>query len=250
MKAIILSAGQGSRLLPLTQARPKCLVEVGGESVLARQINALAASGVTEIVVVAGFFARLVEEEVDRLRRPGLIIRAIHNPFFKVADNLASCWLVRDEMQGDFLLLNGDTLFEPAICQRLLADARWPITLTVDRKPAYDADDMKVALDGDRVVAVNKTMPMSEVDAESIGLSIWRGEGPALLRAALEAAMRHQEAVGWWYLKVVEQIARETGMVGSVSIQGLRWAELDFLPDLDRAEALFADTIMDVQQVA
>jgi L-glutamine-phosphate cytidylyltransferase len=250
MKAIILSAGQGSRLLPLTEARPKCLVEVNGQSVLARQVNALATCGITEIVVVVGFFARLVEEEIARLQRPGLVIRSLHNPFFKVADNLASCWLVREEMKQDFLLLNGDTLFEPAICRRLLAQAALPVTLTIDHKSGYDADDMKVALDGDRVIAVNKTMPMAQVDGESIGLSLWRGDGPALFVAALEYAMQHQESVGWWYLRVVEQIARETGSVGTVSIQGLRWSELDFLPDLDRAESLFAQDELTIQQVA
>src|SRR5262245_50784970 len=102
MKAVILSAGQGSRLLPLTADRPKCLLPLGTSTLLEWQIETLSRCGVDDVVVVVGFRAPLVEAALAKLARPGLSIRTVFNPFFNVADNLGSCWMARHEMTGDF----------------------------------------------------------------------------------------------------------------------------------------------------
>src|SRR5215470_16263724 len=190
MKAVILSAGQGSRLLPLTAERPKCLLPLGPKSLIEWQIDILSRSGVDEIVVVVGFRAALVESVLAGLARPGLRIRTLFNPFYNVADNLGSCWLARHEMAGDFLLLNGDTLFEPAILDRLLRSPPAPITVTIDRKTDYDADDMKVHIEGTRLLDIGKTLPRADTDGESIGLLLFRGAGPSLFVEATERALR------------------------------------------------------------
>src|SRR3546814_7723278 len=85
--------------------------------------------------------------------------------------------MARAEMEGGFLLLNGDTLFEPEIARRLIAAPPAPVTLTIDRKPAYDSDDMKVVVDGDRLREVGKTLPPERVNGESIGFSRFDAEG-------------------------------------------------------------------------
>lgn len=239
MKAIILSAGQGSRLLPLTQDRPKCLLPLGSRSVLEWQIGELARCGVDEVVVVVGFKAQAVEEVLARMERPGLAIRTVFNPFYHLADNLASCWMARHEMDGDFLLVNGDTVFQAPILERLLAAPEAPVTLTIDRKTSYDADDMKVQVDGQRLLAVGKTLPLDTVDGESIGMSRFRGEGPRHFTDALEAAMRTPEGLKWWYLRVIGLLAAQS-LVQVCSIEGLTWGEVDYLPDLARAQSLVA----------
>ncbi|MBT3594137.1 MAG: NTP transferase domain-containing protein, partial [Hellea sp.] len=91
MQAIILSAGRGSRLLPLTTDLPKCLLPVGLSSVLALQIDTLFKRGIEQITIVTGFNAHLVEEEVSSLGY-GEKVSTLYNPFYQVADNLASCW--------------------------------------------------------------------------------------------------------------------------------------------------------------
>ena len=95
MKAIILSAGQGSRLLPLTEGRPKCLLPIGPRTLIEWQIWALTQGGVDEISVVVGYHAKDVQALLKKLEGPKLKIRTIYNPFFKLADNLASCWMAR-----------------------------------------------------------------------------------------------------------------------------------------------------------
>jgi choline kinase len=235
-KAIILSAGQGRRLSPLTDTRPKCLVELSGWSVLHWQLRHLRDAGLSEAVVVTGFGAQAVDAEIAGLDLAGMKVRTLFNPFYGLTDNLATCWLARQEMTQPFLLLNGDTLFEPAIARRLLAAPSAPITVTIDRKPTYDADDMKVLTDGDRLLAIGKTI--TAYDAESIGFLKFSAEGAAAFVAAVEAALRTPEGLKRWYLSVIDQLARDGGHVATASIQGLDWAEMDFPEDVPKNREL------------
>lgn len=231
--AIILAAGQGSRLLPLTEDQPKCLIPFAGKSLLAWQVGALAANGITDIAVVTGFRTEKVEAAIAEMA--GVDIRAIFNPFYHVADNLGSCWLARGEMEGDFIILNGDTLVSPEIVGRLIASARMPITVTVDVKDHYDADDMKVERDGDILRAIGKTLTVEQTNAESIGMLAFTGTGGARFRAEVDRMMRTAAGTKNWYLKAIDRIAPE-GVVGTVSIEGLSWAEVDYPADLEIAE--------------
>jgi choline kinase len=233
MKAIILSAGQGTRLLPLTARSPKCTVSLQGRALIEWQIDQLSACGVEDVVVVTGFGAAHVEE-VLRRRTDGARWTTVYNPFFEVADNLASCWMARHEMTDAFFLLNGDTVFEPAVVQRLLDSPANPVTLATDHKAHYDDDDMKVQLAGRRLLRVGKDLPSDLVDGESIGLMLFRGEGPGLFREALDQAIRNPGGLKQWYLSVIGQMA-QAGHVWTQSIEGLDWAEVDYPLDLARA---------------
>jgi choline kinase len=240
MKAVILSAGQGSRLLPLTADRPKCLLPIGAKTLLEWQIDILTRCGVDDVAVVVGFRAGLVDSVLAKLARPGLSIRSVFNPFFNVADNLGSCWMARHQMAGDFLLVNGDTLFETAVPKRLLGSTPGAITVTIDRKDAYDADDMKVHLDGSRLLEIGKTLPASRTNGESIGLLLFRKEGSKLFVEAADRAMHTSEGLKSFYLRVIDQLAK-SHRVETASIEGLAWGEVDFPADLQRAERLVAD---------
>ncbi|BBK41121.1 nucleotidyltransferase [Allostella vacuolata] len=238
MKAIILGAGQGRRLLPLTETRPKCLIELAQVPVLEWQLRGLAEAGVEEAVVVTGFGAEQIEALLAGLRLPGLAVRTLYNPFYAVADNLASCWIARPEMQDEFLILNGDTLFEPAVAARLLEPVSAPITVTIDRKPAYDADDMKVQLDGDRLLAIGKTLSAELVGGESIGFLRFTADGGRHFRGEVERLMRAPPGLKLWYLSVIDRLAGRGIPVGVRSIEGLDWGEIDFPVDVKRAERL------------
>lgn len=240
MKAIILSAGQGRRLLPLTASRPKCLIELGGRSLLEWQLLGLVQAGVREAVVVVGYGVAQVEAVIKRCAPSGLTVRTLFNPFYEVADNLASCWVARAELRGECLLINGDTLFEPAIARRLLEPVAKPITVTIDRKPFYDADDMKVECAGAQLRAIGKTLPASRINGESIGFLRFTTAGAARFVGELERIMRTPEGLRLWYLSVIDRIARDTGEVGVVSIEGMDWGEMDFPADVDRNQALVA----------
>ena len=241
-KAIILSAGQGRRLLSLTENTPKCLLPVSGKPIIEWQIDALLSAGVNEINVVTGFQSTMVETLLQHRYSQQYLERqvsTIFNPFFEVADNLASCWIARSAMDCDFLLLNGDTVLDESLLTHVLNSDPAPITLSVDHKPLYDADDMKVQLDERGWVKhVSKTLPADQIDAESIGLVFFRELGPQLFREAVEAALRRQAELKSWYLSIIDALAQKQ-MVKSCSISQHLWCEIDFAVDLARAEALF-----------
>jgi L-glutamine-phosphate cytidylyltransferase len=238
MKAIILSAGQGSRLGHLVDHRPKCLIEFNGRSLLDRQLDTLEAEGVHEAVVVTGFHDELIEQALAR-RTGGPKVRTIYNPFYKVADNTGSLYMARSELAGECLVWNGDTLVSQALMARVVGNDRSGICVTIDRKAdGYDDDDMKVVEEGGRLTAIGKRISAG-VNAESIGLLAFRAGGAERFREAIEAAMRTPEGTTIWYLRVINQIAQD-GEVWTLDIEGEEWGEVDFPPDVDAAQALTA----------
>lgn len=236
MKAVILSAGQGKRLLPLTQDQPKCAIPIHGRSILEWQINELLKFNVSPIHVVAGFGAATVEIIISKYDNRHAI-HALYNPFFALADNLISCWTARHEMMDDFILLNGDTLFETAVLERVLAAPPAPITLVTDQKSHYDADDMKVVVQGTQLMRIGKTLPLEQVNGESIGMIRFQDAGPQLFRSTIEDRVRQPESLKQWYLSLIDELAQQNH-VSTVSIKGCTWAEIDNPADLQHAETL------------
>ncbi|MEO7365363.1 MAG: phosphocholine cytidylyltransferase family protein [Sphingomicrobium sp.] len=238
MKAIILSAGQGSRLGHLVDDRPKCLVDFGGRTLLDRQLDTLGANGVNEAVVVTGFRDDQIEAAIAA-RTGGPKVRTIFNPFYKVADNTGSLFMAREELAGECLVWNGDTLVSDALMARVVGNAQPGICVTIDRKDGYDDDDMKVITDdAGRLRAIGKRIAEG-VNGESIGLLAFRDGGAERFRDAIEQAMRTAEGTTIWYLRVIHHLA-QTGQVATLDIQGEEWGEVDFPPDVDAARALVA----------
>ncbi len=233
MKVILLSAGQGRRLLPLTENLPKCALRLGDRTALEWQLEALTAAGASEVVVATGFQARVVENIVRRFRK--LPVRIAHNPFYAHCDNLGTCWILRYEMTDPFVLINGDTMFEPEVFRRLIGtgDAH-DITLVTNQKDDYDDDDMKVIVDSGTLRRVDKKLAIGEVDGESIGMILFRRAGVGLFRAQLEAMMLDESTLKRWYLSAVDLLARQ-GQVGTVDTAGHGWCEIDDAKDLEYA---------------
>jgi len=238
MKAIILSAGQGSRLGHLVDDRPKCLIDFNGRSLLDRQLDTLEANGVHEAVVVTGFHDELVSQAIAK-RSGGPNVRTVFNPFYKVADNTGSLYMAREELAGDCLVWNGDTLVSTALMAKVVANDRSGICVTIDRKQAYDEDDMKVVEEDGRLKAIGKRLDLARVNAESIGLLAFRAGGAEQFREAIEGAMRTPEGTTIWYLRVINHIAQSVD-VWTLDIDGEEWGEVDFPPDVDNARELTA----------
>jgi choline kinase len=238
MKAIILSAGQGSRLGHMVDDRPKCLIDFNGRSLLDRQLDTLEACGVHEAVVVTGFHDELVEQAIAA-RSTGPRVRTVFNPFYKVADNTGSLFMAREELSGDCLVWNGDTLVSRELMRRVVANGRGGICVTIDRKDSYDDDDMKVVEEGGRLKAIGKRLPAGTVNAESIGLLAFRAGGAEQFREAIDRAIRTPEGTTIWYLRVIHHIAQQAD-VWTLDIAGEEWGEVDFPADVEAARELTA----------
>jgi len=242
MHAIILSAGRGSRLLPLTADRPKCLLPIGSNTVLGLQLDTLLQGGVTDITIVTGFNEAMVNDEIER-RTSGQNIKALYNPFYQVADNLASCWMARGAMSSDFMIINGDTLFSPALLKTVLTAPAKNISVTIDKKDGgYDGDDMKVTLDGEQLLSIGKTLLAHETHGESIGMLRFMQDGPKIFTDELERLMRREEGTKNWYLSAIDGLAKSGQRIETTSIEGADWAELDTPEDYEICRTLFADS--------
>lgn len=235
---------------------------MGGKPILGWQLLGLSEAGIEEVTLVTGFRAETIEAALPGITPKGLTVRTVFNPFFGVAENIGSCFLVRDLLRaGDTVLLNGDTLFEPAVLRHLLSAPAAPITVTIDRKSHYDADDMKVSADGASLRAIGKTLTPDETNGESIGMLRFQGTGGALFADGLEAVLRQPEGLRRWYLSVIHAIAQmghqrshqgghQGGQVRVTSIQGLSWGEVDYPDDLAEAEALVRSWAMPAPALA
>lgn len=234
MKAVILSAGQGKRLLPLTADSPKCILPIMGQTLIEWQIDELAKCGIEKITVVLGYRADKVER-ILRSRYDDQRVRTLYNPAYAVSDNLVSCWTAHEEMDDDFILLNGDTLFEAAVLKQLLEAENRPVTVVVSQKSEYDADDMKVELDGCRLVKIGKDLIPDQVDGESIGMILFRDQGSKIFRDAIEKELQDPLSQRKWYLAVIDDMARRMP-VWTCLINGKQWCEIDYRADLKQAE--------------
>lgn len=244
MRAIILAAGQGLRLGPVTANSPKCLVDLGGTTILSHQLDNCERAGLDEAVVVTGAFATAVDEEIRRWQGEAsrrIRVRTLYNPFFDTANNMISLWAARAVMDTDFITINGDNVFDWRILARLAGHVGTPITVTIDAKDGYDEDDMKIVLRDGHIRAMNKRIPLAEANGESIGIMKFTGAGRQLLFDELEAMARLSSWASEWYVQAVERIAVRGEGVGTMVVDELTWAEVDYPEDLEIARARFAE---------
>jgi choline kinase len=236
LKAVILSAGQGRRLMPLTTNTPKCCLVLEGKTLLEHQVESLVANGVDDIVVVTGFGHQLVEDVVNRI--DDAHVRTLYNPFYALSDNLGTCWVARNEMKTPFLLVNGDTLFSVSTLAALLSRVRsYPITMATDSKDCYDDDDMKIYAHNGELKRVGKKLEMDIVNGESIGMMVFDQAGADAFVKKVETLMRATDGLVRWYLTAIDELATE-GLVGTSPINGLSWCEVDEPADLADAEKI------------
>ena len=228
MRAVILAAGRGQRLMPYTTSKPKCLVAVLGKPIVQWQIDLLFDHGIEQVTVVTGYGAEQVEEALHE--RYGETVNTVFNPFHRLCDNLISAWMARPVLQGGCLLLNGDTLMDDGAMDAVLSGREGPVVLAVHRKPVYDDDDMKVQLQGERLVHVGKRLS-DPIDAESIGCIRFDESGARWFCGILEDAVHDETALGQWYLSVIDRMAAQHP-VWVQDIGHNQWAEVDCPADL------------------
>lgn len=230
MQALILAAGLGNRLGTLTRNTPKSLLDLGnGYTVLETQLFALRKVGIKDVVIVTGYLSDQIEAKVKFLNNWNIVI--VYNPFYRITNNLVSFWLGLPYMRGDFVSINGDNVFSPLLLERLL-DSRGNIVMTIDRKDAYDADDMKVITHDSLVTTVGKHIPPQEANAESVGIIKYCGTGTSLIRQAISNMIKRDENMSAFYLSALQQIINEGFPVTYCEVEPDLWAEVDFHEDL------------------
>lgn len=226
--AIVLSAGQGSRLLPVTETIPKCLVEVGGQSLLSRQLAALAAAGIKRALVVTGYRHEQVEQALAGAQP--LEVEARFNPFWAVASSIGSVWTARYRLQRPFCLLNGDTLFDREIVAAALTAPGAGLGLVVEPIEAASYDDMLVSVEDGAIRRVSKTLGEEQATHRSLGL-VLAGEGHDDYARALDTLIAERNGAGAYHHDIVDRLARGRRVAAIERAEGF-WQEIDRPEDI------------------
>ena len=234
--ALLLAAGIGSRLRPLTENQPKCLTEVDGISILERLVYCLGQQGVERLVVVVGHLEHRIREFLGE-QRDGVSIEYVVNPQYRTTNNLYSLWLAREVIQEPFLLVESDVLFQPS----LLADLLQPDRIAVSSMRLW-MNGSTVTVDlfqSVRAFQLGEEHPTEElryktVNICSLSLKSWRR---IILELERQVAEGH---VNRFYESVFAEMVAD----GRLSFQAVffdpgSWYEIDTPQDLDQAELLF-----------
>jgi len=233
MKAVILAAGRGTRIRTATQGLPKCLLKVGGRTVLDRQIDWLFNEGVTEVAIVVGYRQDDIVSHLS-LHHPDKVghIRFIENANYEITNNMYSFWLARHWTAGErFICLNADVLCHPSILGLTMASEE-DIAVAVD--PEFREETTKVVIEGDRVVALAKTITREKCSGTFANIATFSSRGARALftRAELRFAEQDFSSV---YNDVLSLMADEGERIGVVNVEDLPWAEIDDPVDLEFA---------------
>ena len=229
MKAIILAAGHGSRLLPLTLTTPKCLVEVGGRAILDHQLDAVAAAGFDGAVIVGGYRIDQIGAHLNA-RDGGLPTELVFNPFWATANSIGSVWAARGYLEAPFALMNGDTVFEPTILRTALAEDAGGVSLLVEPLTDAGLDDMLVEADGDRVIAVGKHLVGHEATDRSLGLIV--SHGGTAYAEALRTVIGEENGIHAYHHAVVARVAQGPGVRAVRIPPNVLWQEIDRPEDI------------------
>lgn len=236
MQVIILAAGKGERLMPLTCNTPKSLLQIGnGVTILEQQLeNIKRAPQVTEVVLVLGYRAEQVEAKLRGYQTGLLNVRTVYNPFYAHSNNLISLWFALPYLTDEFVVLNGDNVFNSKILAGLLSrEVRGSIVMVIDHKDVYDDDDMKVKLDGNLILQVSKKIPVEKADGESVGMIRFAGAGARKLKQVLDSMVREESNKNVFWLSAVQHIIDEGFPVHYHVCDHNDWAEIDFHPDFE-----------------
>ncbi len=229
MKAIILAAGHGSRLLPLTLTTPKCLVEVGGRAILDHQLDAVSAAGFDGAVIVGGYRIDQIDAHLAG-RDGGLPTTLVFNPFWSIANSIGSVWAASAYLDTPFALMNGDTLFDAAILGGARARSAAGVTLVVEPLEEPGLDDMLVEADGERVIAVGKHLVGHQATDRSLGLIL--SAGGTAYAEALRAVIGEPDGLHAYHHAVVRRVAERSGVRALRIAPDLRWQEIDRPEDI------------------
>jgi L-glutamine-phosphate cytidylyltransferase len=234
MRAVILAAGQGTRIRSVHGERPKCLIEVDNATILDHQLDALYKTGITDVAIVVGYEkAQIMNHVMSRKLSATQRIHFIENPAFAITNNIYSLWLALEWLRGDhFIVLNADVIFDADILE-VATRAKAPISMIVD--PLWRDETMKVIIQGGRVMQMSKKISRDQFSGTYIGITLF--SKAIQLRFFDKISMLISAGrVNEFFNVAVQDLVEEGVHVGFTSTDGLVWAEIDDPTDLSFAQ--------------
>jgi choline kinase len=238
MKAIILAAGVGSRIRPLTDHTPKPLLKIGTKTILQRMIDAILAAKIKEIIVVTGYRSDQIKNYL-RQSYPGVPFHFINNEKYTETNTGYSLHLTKQIVgEDEFIKFDADVVFETAILKKLLKTKT--SALCIDKNIHLEAEEVKVITDKSmRVLEVGKKLNPQKANGESIGIEKIDSSAAKVLFAELEALMKNKANWQEYYDDTYTTLVQKRIPMQAVDITGLRWVEIDTIKDFEKANKLF-----------
>jgi choline kinase len=229
MRAILLAAGSGRRLQRLF---PKCLIDVGGMTLLSRALRALAAVKVSEVWVVVGYRHDLITAELNRCPSPVSVVCVRNDAFLR--GSVRSLWAAREALTSEALVMDADVLFPVPLLRRLVQSPHGNCVLG-DPRSSFSGEEMMLTIHGDRVWDITRGVrDPSQVLGEGVGFYKLDRLAAHFLRGLLEEWMArgrdHEE------YEEAFRILFKSCVFGYELVGDLPWTEIDFPEDINKAE--------------
>jgi len=233
-RAVILAAGNGTRMGRLTADRPKAMLDVDGVPLIDRHLDALAACGIHDVTIVVGYQQQRLRDHLgDR-------VRFVDNPRYRETNSLYSLWLGREQLLQGAVVMNSDLLVSRPLLARLVG-APVDDAVLVDSSSTLDEEEMKVKIWQGLAVDFSKELAPWDADAENVGILKFGARGGRRLVAHIDALVRAGD-VNAWAPKAFRAFAQQWPL-RAIETGGLSWTEIDFPGDLDRARQIVAPVL-------
>ncbi|MCQ2096156.1 MAG: phosphocholine cytidylyltransferase family protein [Bacteroidaceae bacterium] len=236
MQALILAAGMASRLRPLTDDRPKCLLEIGGRTLLERTIDAITGAGIDEITVVTGYLKDMIVSFLVG-RYPDLTFHFIHNANYSSTNNIYSLWLAREQVAGeDFLLMDSDIYCDPMLVKTIVGQPGSALALS---RHEVGEEEIKVIVDKDgNITEISKVCSVDDAIGESVGVERMTADYSAALFRELELMCEEEGLVNVFYERAFERLIPQGHTFKVVDTTDFFSMELDTVEDFLGASRL------------
>lgn len=240
MNAIVLAAGKGIRLLPFTEHRPKCLLEINNIPIIQRTLEQLGACGIERAVVVAGHYAELVESKVKELAAslPSLAVDVVVNPVYYKTGTIYSLWLAREWTAGGFLLVEGDVICDLELMRRLVEHPSDDV-LVVDSDSELGEEEMKVFCGPQGLERISKVLIGEECYGEYVGLAKFGPDGAQTFMQSVGELIQDGR-VSEFYEAAIERLLPSFSLE-LMGVEGARWTEIDYIDEYLKAREIFLD---------
>lgn len=239
MIAVILAAGMATRLRPLTDDRPKCLLQVGTKTLLARTIDALVENAISELVIVTGYRGEMIRQAVEAAY-PALNVHYIDNADYRTTNNIYSLWLAKPFVDGhETLLLDSDILLDASLIRAILnAEGS---TLALNRHTLGE-EEMKIVTTPDgRMVEISKTCDPQKAVGESVGVEKMTADYTSALFRELAKMIVVEGLSGIFYEQAFQRLIAQGHTFNIIDTTDYFSMELDTVADFELAGHLTAD---------
>ena len=235
MIGVILAAGMAKRLRPLTDEKPKCLLEVGGKTLLQRTVDAMISAGIKEFVVVTGYRENMIREFLTA-RYPQYTINFIYNPDYEHNNNIFSLWLAMEKLHdNEVLLMDSDILCDPEAVRRV---ARKTVPALAMQQHELGEEEMKIVVDAEgRITEISKTCSPKDAIGESVGIEKMTEEYTEAIYQELRKMILDEGLIDIFYERAFERLIPQGHTFEVVDTTDLFSYELDTPEDLEKASA-------------